>query len=292
MTRPSKLPVVPLLRGAVLLPGVTLRIPLQNRSDIPILLTSLFSRANPRLANPDVILGCVPECSPLLGPDGQQLLDSRPASASEQTALQLDLERGRQREREREREQQDGDDQSLAGTAPPAVPKEDLFRYGTLARVIGVQGRPNSEPYLLVEGTKRFVVQRIVRETPYCEAEVTIHHDPPIAASDPNIPHLFDELKMLSRELLTLLRLTSLLTSANGPIPVSLVRRFEIFIAKKSVSQAGQLADFMADVVEASYEEKLQVLAALDLQDRLERVIELLSRQVTGFKNNIKLTTS
>lgn len=96
---------------------------------------------------------------------------------------------------------------------------------------------------------------------------------------------------MLSRELLTLLRLTSLLTSTNGPIPPALVRRFEIFIAKKSVNQAGQLADFMADIVEATYEEKLQVLASLNLQDRLERVIELLSRQVTGFKNNIKVTS-
>lgn len=47
----------------------------------------------------------------------------------------------------------------------------------------------------------------------------------------------------------------------------------------------------MADVIEASYEEKIRVLSALNLKDRLEKVIELLSRQVQGFKNNIKVTS-
>ncbi|KAI5289557.1 hypothetical protein KEM54_003661, partial [Ascosphaera aggregata] len=271
MARVSRLPIIPLLHGTVLLPGVTLRIPLQNRTDIPILLTSLSSRPSSRSTTPDVILGCVPEASPLLSLDGQQLLDDTAANTSQSNLLDLDREE--------------------EGSSPPLIDKEELFRYGTVARVIGVQGRPNSEPYLLLEGSRRFAVRKVVRETPYFEAEVILHEDHAVATSDPNISQLFDRLKMLSRELLTLLRLTSLITSMNGPIPPSLVRRFEIFIAKKSVNQAGQLADFMADVVEASYEEKLQVLASFNLQDRLERVIELLSRQVIGFKNNIKLAS-
>ena len=34
------------------------------------------------------------------------------------------------------------------------------------------------------------------------------------------------------------------------------VRRVELFIAKKDLSQAGSLADFMTDIVEATFEEK------------------------------------
>lgn len=47
----------------------------------------------------------------------------------------------------------------------------------------------------------------------------------------------------------------------------------------------------MTNIVEASVEEKLQVLAALDVKSRLEKAIELLQRQVGDFKNNISITT-
>jgi len=62
-----------------------------------------------------------------------------------------------------------------------------------------------------------------------------------------------------------------------------------LFISKKTLAQAGSLADFMADVVDSSFEEKLRVLASLDLKDRLERVIELLSRQVQSMKSSVKI---
>jgi ATP-dependent Lon protease len=68
------------------------------------------------------------------------------------------------------------------------------------------------------------------------------------------------------------------------------VRRVELFIAKKDLSQAGSLADFMTDIVEATFEEKLQILGALDLGLRLERVLELLNKQIAGIKGNVKIT--
>lgn len=47
----------------------------------------------------------------------------------------------------------------------------------------------------------------------------------------------------------------------------------------------------MANIVESSLEEKLLVLAAFDIKDRLQRVIELLNRQVQGIKSNVKITS-
>lgn len=108
---------------------------------------------------------------------------------------------------------------------------------------------------------------------------------------DSEIPDLFQQLKRLSREFLTLLRVSSLLSSTSSSLSPVVARRFELFIAKKDLAQAGSLADFMADVVDSSFEEKLRILASLDLKDRLERVIELLSRQVEGIKNNVKITS-
>ena len=70
-----------------------------------------------------------------------------------------------------------------------------------------------------------------------------------------------------------------------------IARRFELFISKKDLSQAGGLADFMADVVESAFEDKLQILAAIDIKERLARVVELLNKQVQGIKSNVKITS-
>ncbi len=68
------------------------------------------------------------------------------------------------------------------------------------------------------------------------------------------------------------------------------VRRVELFIAKKDLSQAGSLADFMTDMVEGTFEEKLRILGTLDVGQRLERVLDLLNRQISGIKGNVKIT--
>lgn len=101
----------------------------------------------------------------------------------------------------------------------------------------------------------------------------------------------FQRLKQLARELLTLLRLASLFPSNPTSISPTVARRFEIFISRREYAQAGSLADFMADIVESSLEEKLRVLVAFDVKDRLQRVIELLNRQVQGIKSNVKITS-
>ena len=112
-----------------------------------------------------------------------------------------------------------------------------------------------------------------------------------IDVNDPTTITLFDQLKQLSRELLTLVRLSSLLPRASPSISPMLARRLELFIAKKELQEAGVLADFMANIVEATFEEKLRILAALDIKDRLQRIVELLNRHVQGIKGNMKITS-
>jgi ATP-dependent Lon protease len=68
------------------------------------------------------------------------------------------------------------------------------------------------------------------------------------------------------------------------------VRRVELFIAKKDLSQAGSLADFMTDIAETTFEEKLRILGTLDIGLRLERVLALLNKQISGIKGNVKIT--
>jgi ATP-dependent Lon protease len=47
----------------------------------------------------------------------------------------------------------------------------------------------------------------------------------------------------------------------------------------------------MSNVVEATLEEKLEILSSLDIKTRLEKAIELLTRQVGNIKGNVKITS-
>lgn len=147
--RATKLPLVPLAKGSVLLPGVTLRIPVSNRPDLANLLSSLVDR--PKRDGSSITFGCIPLSSPFLSRDGQQLLEGSDAD-------------------ETRREEWDSID---AGQAR----KDDLFGHGTIGKVIGVQRRAYAEPFLLVQGAQRFTVKRILKDRPYFEAEVLPHDE-------------------------------------------------------------------------------------------------------------------
>jgi ATP-dependent Lon protease len=143
------IPIIPLPRGSVLLPGVTHRIPIENRPDIPALLSATYSDvATSRRDGSTVVAGCVPLCSPLLSPEGQKLLEDSEDRVMN-TARQL--------------------------ADPGAVKLEkDLFVYGTTVKITGVQGRRQSELKLVVEGLQRFRVERFTQFKPYVECEVTV----------------------------------------------------------------------------------------------------------------------
>ncbi|EAW13044.1 putative LON domain serine protease [Aspergillus clavatus NRRL 1] len=264
--RTMKLPLVPLPKGSVLLPGITFRIPVSNRPDLANLLSTLLDRTNlGKRDGSSITFGCVPLSSPLLSTDGQHLVDDG----------NLD------------RQKKEDYDMIDAGQAR----KEDLFRYGTLGKVIGVQRRAYAEPFLVVQGVQRFTIKRVLKERPFFEAEVLLHNERDTVTNDTETAELFQQFRQLSRELITLLRISSLLPSTGSRLSPIVARKFEIFIAKTDLWQAGNLADFMADVAESTFEEKLRVLSSFDLRTRIERVVELLGRQVQGIKNSVRVTT-
>jgi ATP-dependent Lon protease len=266
----ATLPVIPLAKGTVLLPGIILRIPVgSNRPDIPALLSQVYSHAAsqvPSQSIENVHIACVPLSSPYLSKHGQKMLPQ-------------DDQGGRVQERD---------------VNPASAKADDLFGFGTAAKISGVEGgRGTGEFALLVEGIARVRIHKVAQERPFFEADISYEYDESIRPNDVAMEGLFAHLKQLSRELLSLLRLTSLLPRRRGMSSLSplLARRLELYIAKRDIHEAGLLADFMANIVEASVEEKLQILAALDVKDRLQKTITLLTRQVGNIKNNVKVTT-
>lgn len=140
--------IFPLPKGYVLLPGVTVRIPVTGRSDVLSLLTSIYTRSKtPKPDAASVPIGCVPLKSPLLSSEGQQLIESG--------------------NRNRQEPEDDGDNKT------EETQSSDLFAYGTLARIADVQGRRPADLTLVVEGIRRFRINTVMQERPFFEAAVT-----------------------------------------------------------------------------------------------------------------------
>ncbi|KAJ2978370.1 hypothetical protein NQ176_g3856 [Zarea fungicola] len=262
------LPLIPLPRDVILLPGLVQRISVtSSRPDVAALLAHVYERAASK--GPDgridsVPIACVPVSSPFVGPNGQLLISNG----------------------------EEVDTSTIEVINPGSAKKDDLYNFGVAAKIIGIDGRGAGEFALRVEGTSRIRIDNVIRERPYFEGQVTYFNDD-IDIADKQLQDLFALLKAQSRELITILRISSMLprTKAGPSLSPTVTKRLELLIMRRELKEAGLLADFMANLVEASHEEKLGVLAALDVKVRITKVIELLERQVGGIKNNFKITT-
>ena len=148
-TKSQNIPLLLLADDAVLLPGTTLRIPVAGGSDVSALLTSLFTRAKSPKPDPSTMfIGCVPLNSALLSADGQRLITGEDG--------------------------EDGEEPSRLENNLENATKKDLFSFGTVAKISGVQGRRTNELALILEGTRRFRIQNITQIKPFFEARVAL----------------------------------------------------------------------------------------------------------------------
>lgn len=114
-----------------------------------------------------------------------------------------------------------------------------------------------------------------------------------MSQKDKKTRELFATLKSQSLELVSILRVSSFFNRSDLRAALSplLAQRLNLFIMKRELKDAGSLADFMANILDTSYEEKLQILAAVNVKTRMAKVIELLQREVSDIKGNMNITT-
>lgn len=262
-TSTKVLPLIPLAPPFAVLPGTTLKIPITNRSDVAAILAKIYSISPTAKPDAAITVACVPLKSNTLGPDGRLLIE--------------DLQQG---------------GKAVFESDPIQATKNDIYGYACVAKVSGVQGRRQGDLSLVVEGLERVRVVDVVQERPYFEGELAAV-DELIDIASEELLDQFNLLKQLSRELLALVRLSAILprtpTVTLSPI---VARRLELYITRKDMSEAGSLADFMANVVDCTHEEKLRVLAAVDPKERVDRVIEILQRQISNIQGSTRITVT
>jgi ATP-dependent Lon protease len=133
----------------------------------------------------------------------------------------------------------------------------------------------------LKTGISRFRIDKITQKYPYIESLVTHFTDEalPIAASP-----LLTQLKNTASDLVRQLSPAGAALQKTSPI-----MRLEGYITRADRGDAGQLADLCLVAFEGRWDDKVTILALTDVKARVEKVLEILTRQLGVLQVSKKL---
>ena len=150
---------------------------------------------------------------------------------------------------------------------------DDLYEIGTAARIIKLARTGKDGFNIVVEGIARFRLDSMTQTEPFFTARVTPMLDD--GSGDVEVEALAHNLKNTAREVIDML----------PEIPVMAKQLLE------SINAPGHLADLITANIDATIEEKQEILEAVHLKLRLKRVLELLSRQFEVMKLSNKINS-
>jgi ATP-dependent Lon protease len=131
----------------------------------------------------------------------------------------------------------------------------DLFRVGTLARVVKVIKLGTTNYSVVLQGLGRFTLQSLVTEVPYLKGKIVKHEEKPIRT--PEVLSLERELRALARSL----------SEHSPPVPR------EVGTIAENAADPGALADLVAlhlPAPQVTPNDRQRVLEAFDVRARLE----------------------
>lgn len=150
---------------------------------------------------------------------------------------------------------------------------EDMYAIGTVARIIKLARSGKDGFNIVVEGVCRFRVDEFTQHDPFFCGRVTMLPDEGV--NDVEVEALARNLRNTAREVIDLL----------PEIPVMAKQLLD------SITTPGHLADLITANIDATIEEKQEILEAALLKQRLNKVLELLNRQYEVLKLSNKINT-
>ncbi len=139
---------------------------------------------------------------------------------------------------------------------------DDLYQIGSIANILQMLKLPDGTVKVLVEGTQRAKVLRVVDEKTHFDAEIE-----PVPADD-NLGH---EAEAMRRALINQF---DQYVKLNKKIPP------EILTSLAGIDDAGRLADTIAAHLPLKLEQKQEVLEIFDVRKRLEHLLGLLEAEL------------
>ena len=152
---------------------------------------------------------------------------------------------------------------------------ESLYPIGTIARIVKLLKMGEDNYSLVVQGLARFRLDELIQEEPYLKARVS-PVDEEHAAGNVELEALGINLKKLAREVIEL----------TPELPAAAIDLIE------SITHPGNLADLIAANVDVTIEEKQSILETVDLNARMQLVLELLNRKREILKLSSKIDSA
>ena len=140
-------------------------------------------------------------------------------------------------------------------------PKQ-LYDIGTAAAIIRMLKLPDGSMQLFVQGVQRIRIKEYVEKQPYLKAKVE------------KIKEVVEE----SVELEGLAR--NVLTQFKNMVSLAPYLPNEIVVAAMNIGEPNNLADFIASNINIDQQEKQELLEALDVRERLEKLTIFLNKEI------------
>ncbi|OFW56364.1 MAG: endopeptidase La [Candidatus Solincola sediminis] len=137
-----------------------------------------------------------------------------------------------------------------------------IYDIGTAAAIIRMLKLPDGSMQLFMQGIQRVHILEFIQEDPYLKAKLEKVKE----VLEPSV-----EIEGLARNVLNLFK---------NMVTLAPYLPNEIFIAAMNITDPNNLADFIASNINISIQEKQELLEALDVKDRLEKLTVFLNKEL------------
>ena len=148
---------------------------------------------------------------------------------------------------------------------------ESLHPVGTVAEILRYLTAPDGSHHIVCQGVQRFRVKEFLPGYPFFVARGERYEEPEIVSKD------------VEARVITLKQKALEMLEQAKQAPVELVN------AIQSITEPAMLADLIASYLISKAEEKQELLALFDIQERIDRLLELLNYQVEVLKLSNKI---
>ncbi|KAF9125558.1 hypothetical protein BGW39_007312 [Mortierella sp. 14UC] len=286
---PRTVPVLP-LHDKVLLPGVVTRMQITRRDSIPLFEQILRTFDSRELSK--CIIGTFPiRPPPTTATQGSADNSNNGASGKSDTTSAIKpgvLPHGELiipgpsplLPNPRSSSTNSKDERALVSLrASSSVNPAHINSTGCAARLVRLE-RAVGGFTVVLEGLVRLRLNKFTSQSPYLEADVTPLSDKAVDKADQELQDQIVALRSTSKEFV------SLLQSLKLPAPV--LTQLQKFLDNVT-AMPGQVVDLLMSTIESSLEEKVMILEAVDLKDRISKAIELITRQIHVLKISQKV---
>ncbi|MBN09785.1 MAG: endopeptidase La [Flavobacteriaceae bacterium] len=150
----------------------------------------------------------------------------------------------------------------------------DIYNLGTVARILRVLKMPDGNTTVIIQGKKRFKIEKIISEEPYLKAKINSVEDLPLESNNKEFLAIVDSIKDLALQII----------QENPNIPS------EASFAIKNINSSSFLINFVSSNMNLSVSDKQKILTLTSLNDRALLCLKFLNveYQKLALKNDIR----